>query len=264
MSGAEIFNLIGGIISILSFLFAVWVWMRSDIKIKELIGVIRSVHQITSTAIWESVVSPAKDYDSRLKQAEKNVGFLESIQKLTEEYAGGESKPFHDRNLRILLDKYVLWTTSMLDDYESGKNLTEVWVVTKDLKPDSTDEETGKLVNRNLKKGVKYVFFFPDSMTHLEAEKNRLLKNVNATASKLRNQIKFVSLSQNKYAELVTDGNIVLYFHDKNRNLIPKCFEEIVFTQIRERGIFWQEHADDESNRLKYLLELELNEQPNA
>lgn len=263
MSGADIFNVVSSIVSILSFLFAIWVWLRSDIKIKELLGVIRASHHIASTAVWESVVSPAKDHDMRLKQAEKNVGFLESIQRLTEQYAI-ESKTLYDRNLRVLLDKYVLWTTSMLDDFEAGKDLTEVWIVSKDLKPDASDEGTGKLVNKNLRKGVKYVFFYPDGLQYFQSEKQRLLRNINATTDKLSRQVRFVCLSQSKYAELAADGNVALYFHDKDRSVTPKCFEEIVFTQVHERGIFWQEHSDDEANRIRYLLGLELNEWRNA
>jgi hypothetical protein len=145
----------------------------------------------------------------------------------------------------------------MLDDFEANKKLTEVWVVSRDLKPDSSNEEVGKLVSRNLRKGIKYIYFCSEDLPHFQAEVQRLLKNINAVG-KIINRVQIVILNRRTYDVLSSNGNIVLYFHDKKRSLLPKCFEEIVFTQIQERGTFWQEHSEDQADKIRYLLEPEL------
>lgn len=70
------------------------------------------------------------------------------------------------------MERGVILTGLSDHDSEMSKEITEVWVVTPDLKPDSSDEIVGKLVNKNLKAGKKYIFFYPEDLLHAGAENN--------------------------------------------------------------------------------------------
>jgi hypothetical protein len=256
MDKSEVFNIVVGLITIVSFIFAIVVWLKSNTKIGELIKVIKSIHEISNLAIWEFRISPAKGYEMRLRQAEETLGFMTSIREITTPYVT-KSKSLGDENLKMLLDKRILWTTNTLDDFEATKELAEVWIVSQDLKPDSCDEETGKLVKKNLQKGIKYTYFCPDDLQNVQGERNRLLRNIGVTEKKAKDQVRILQIDRAKYDALFSSGNTVLYFHDVARRLLPKCFEEILLTQMHNRGIFWQEHSTSQADKIRSHLEAE-------
>lgn len=258
MTSLEIFSIVSGVVSILSFLFAVWIWMRADMKIKELRNIIRTIDELAGTAIWEFHTAPARDYELRLRQAEKTLGFMTSIQKTAEHYSSN-AKAMHDTSLGVLLDRRVLWTVSMLYDFEASTNVSEIWIISRDLKPDCSDEEVGKLINRNLRRGRKYVYFCLDDIPYIQIEMQRLLQNLGTEGTKLRERVRIVPLNRTNYNSLFSNGNLALYFRDENRSLPPKCFEEIIFTQVSERGAFWQEHSEEQAIRMRHWLETALN-----
>jgi hypothetical protein len=53
MSLIEWLGVVSAIVSILAFLFAVWVWLRSNAKTRELERVIQSVYDVSGTIIWD-------------------------------------------------------------------------------------------------------------------------------------------------------------------------------------------------------------------
>jgi len=262
MASMDIFNITVGIIGIIAFVFSVWVWMRSDIKIRELLGVICTIDEIVGTAIleWESVI--AGDYELKLRQAEKTQGFVSSIKKLTAQFVPQRIRISGESAIGRLIERNVLWTKAMVWDIEASKETTEIWLVTPDLKPDVSDETVGKLVQKNIRSyGKRYVYFYPDDLPHAESETARLLKNIGLTdsdAKRLRDKVTLVPLSKSKHGQLFVGGNIILYYRDEHRILMPRCFEEVVLTKFPERGAFWQEHAESKTNELRHLLAAEL------
>lgn len=261
MTGMDIFNITVGTLGAISFVFSIWVWMRSDMKIRELSGIIGTIHDISGTAIWELQTMLPEDSNTILRQADKTHGFLVSIQKLTERYSMPSSRIGGSSALGQLIERGVVQTQSSIWNVEVSKEVTEVWLVTPDLQPDCAVEPVGRLINRNIKSGKRYVYFYPDDLPHLENEVARLYKNIGALDShshKLKDRITLVPLSRAKHGDLFVRGNIIFYFHDEQRNIPPKCFEEIVLTQVSERGAFWQEHSESKSNYLRHLLEAEI------
>jgi hypothetical protein len=256
MTGIDILNIIAGIITIGSFIFALWVFIRSEMKIKELRDTLNTIDDIAGTAIWEFHVAPARDYELRLRQAEKILGFMTSIRKITERYSS-KIKTTFDTSITLLLNKNILWTIARLYDFELSRKVTEAWIVSKDLKPDAFDEEVGKLIYKNLRNGTNYVYFCSEQIPHLDSEISRLYKNLNANDGKIKNQVKVIKIStQNE--DIFSNGNIALYFHDETKNSTPRCFQEIVFSQLTDKGAFWQEHDGQRANDLKYMLEAEI------
>ena len=260
MTGIDIFNIVVGILGIISFVFAIWVWLKSDTKIRELSGIIDTVYDIAGTAMLEFQTTVTEDYEAKLRQVEKMLGFIMSIRKLAQRYAKQESQFAKNAALPLLIEQGIVWTKANVLNFENSKEITEVWLITPDLKPDSSDPVTGKLVSQNIKKGKTYTYFYPDDVPHVDMEIARLFQNILADdhSQKLKSKIRLVPLSRTQYSELFARGNIILYFRDQQRNLPPKCLEEIVLTQVADRPILWQEHSETKSKELRHLLETEI------
>jgi hypothetical protein len=260
MSIIEIVGIVSGIISILAFVFALWVWIRSEAKVRELAKVIQAIHDIAGTAIWESHTTLAEDHETKLRQAEKALGLVSSIRKLTGPYVHS-SRVIEDTEFGMLIERGIIWSTAMMWNIEASKQVTEIWLVTPDLKPDSSDEIAGKIVHRNISNEKRYVYFYPDDLPHIEAETAKLLQNLGLTgihSKKLMKRVKLVPLNRARYGELFARANTVLYFRDEHRALSPRCFDEVILTKVSERGLFWQEHNTGKAEELCHLLEVEL------
>jgi hypothetical protein len=52
-------SIISGIIGIMGFIFAIWVWLRADTRVKEITAAMQAMHDIADSALWESQCSPA-------------------------------------------------------------------------------------------------------------------------------------------------------------------------------------------------------------
>lgn len=263
MTGIDTFNVVVGVLGIISFVFSIWVWMKSDMKIRELSGIIESIHDITGTVIWESQITLAEDYGIRLQHAERTLGFVTSIRKLTSRYIAQKATRTHDGNLGQLIERGIVWTKPMVMNVETSKETTEIWLVTADFKPDSSDKAVGKLINNNINDGKRYVYFYPDDLPHFETEQARLFKNILLEGPrfvKYKEKVKLVPLNRSKHSQLFTGGNIIFFYLDEHRSLPPRCFEEIVLTQVSERGSVWQEHSETKANDLRHLLASELHQ----
>ena len=156
-------NIVSAIVGIGSFIFSVWVWIRADARIRELSGIIDTIYEISDTAIWEAQIILGDDQEIVLRKSEKTLGFLSSIRKLTGQYSKKKLDLGDDR-LNYLVNHGVLWTMQMVLNIEASKEITEMWVVTPDLKPDSSDQLVGEKVKRNLKNNKRYIYFYPDNL----------------------------------------------------------------------------------------------------
>ena len=65
MTGTEIFNIIAGIITILSFVAAVLVWTRSSSRLRELSQTITTVHEIAGMAVWGGQATMTEDQEAQ-------------------------------------------------------------------------------------------------------------------------------------------------------------------------------------------------------
>ena len=143
---------------------------------------------------------------------------------------------------------------------ETSKDVVEVWLITPDLEPDSSDLSAGKVVGKNIANGKKYTYFFPHDLQYAETKTARLYNNLGLLNKNKKGaqKVTLVPLNREQYSNLFARANLVLYFRDNERNLMPRCFEEIVFTKISERGMFWQEYPEAKSEEIFYNLENEL------
>ncbi|WP_353571627.1 hypothetical protein [Candidatus Albibeggiatoa sp. nov. BB20] len=260
MASLDIFTVIAGVIGIMSFLFSGWVWMKSDTKIRELRNVINTVHDISSTVLWEENMLLAESHETRLRQADKTIGYIMSLIKLTEHYSGNKHKYESSMELDLLIDKGIIWTNAMIGELEMSPNIKITWLITPDFQPDSSQATTGKMVNKCIKKGNKYVFFYPDDLPHVNSEIDRLMNNIglsNYKKSELDKYALTIPLNRQKYTNLFDTGNTILFFFDTQRHLIPRCFSEISLTRVPERGVFWQEHTDVKTNEIRHILQEE-------
>ncbi len=258
MTSLDVFTIIASVIGIISFLFSAWIWMKSDTKIRELINVINTVHDISITVLWEENMLLAESYETRLRQADKTIGYITSLVKLAEKYTGNKHKYESSMEIGILVEKGIIWTNPMIGELEMSQNIKITWLVTPDFQPDSSQSTTGKMVNKCIKKGNRYVFFYLDDLPHSSSEIDRLMNNIGLSNYKKTEIDKYaltIPVNREKYSNLFENGNTILFYSDFHRHLIPRCFREIPLTRVPERGIFWQEHTDIRANEIRHMLQ---------
>jgi hypothetical protein len=261
MTGIDEFNIIASLIGIFSFIFAIWEWISSNSKIRELKGTLSTIYEIAGTAVWEENLAGKESDEVRLKQAAKTIGFMISIRKAAEHFVDKKLSSV-EGELGQLIEQGIIWTPPMLIEIETSKDTTEVWLITPDLRPDAHDEIAGKVVNKNLKNGKNYVFFYPNDMPFAENEIASLYQNLgltDATSDKMRKRVTTVSIDRKTNNHLFNKGNVVLYFRDFKRSLNPRCFEELILDHVPQRGAFWQELSDKKVLELKHLLDNEMH-----
>lgn len=160
MSFTEWLGVVSGIISVFAFVFAVWVWMRSDMRVKELTGTLQAIFDISGSILWETMKLKGENADARLRQAERAIGLASSIHTLSSKYVSNV-KSSSGTELTALVERGIVWTLSMLWNIETSVAVKEVWLVTPDLKPDVSDPEMGEVVGGNLKKGNDMFIWCP-------------------------------------------------------------------------------------------------------
>lgn len=252
-------NIVSAIVGIGSFIFSVWVWIRADARIRELSRIIDTIYEISDTAIWEAQIILGDDQEIILRKSEKTAGFLSSIRELTSQYSEKKLDLGDDR-LNYLVHHGIILTMQMVLNIEVSKKITEVWVVTPDLKPDSSDKLVGEKVRRNIKNNKRYVYFYPDNLSHKDAAISMLYENIGVIDSKGKTgeDVTLVEIDRAKYRELFVHDSTILYFRDRYRSLPPRCFEEVGFSQLENRTLFWQEHSESKSLEFFHFLNSEL------
>jgi hypothetical protein len=256
-------SIVSGILGVLSFVFALWVWMKSDMKVSELIGALQSIYEISDSILWETSNLSAEDTETRLRQAERAIGLTSSIHTLSSRY-GSAASGYGSTEIGALIRRGIILTRSMIWNIETSPEIREVWLVTHDLKPDVSDVPTGNLVGKNLRSGKRYVYVVPSSIPNFADLTLRLEANlgVKPLKSRHRNFLKVVQIDKADFPLSSAAGNMIFFFKGDSRTSRGDAFREIVFTQVSERGIFWQHCADDEAESIYQFLRPRLEWRP--
>ena len=251
-------GVVSAIVSILAFLFAVWVWLRSNAKTRELEGVIQSVYDVSGTIIWDMQVLNSEDSTTRLSNAEKSLGLVSALHTMTGKYAGS-GMILQETELGTLLQRGVVWNNRMITELERSERVREIWLVTPDLEPDLSDPRTGRIVANNLKSGKRYVYFCPSDLDELEVEQTRLLANIGALkSSRQASRVTIVPIDPKVHGRIFQRGNTIFFYSENPEWAAGTAFEEVIFTRISARGIFWQEHAPAVAGEIQSALRKEL------
>jgi hypothetical protein len=257
MGFGEWFGIVGGIISIIAFLFSVWIWMRSDIKVRELLGAIQAAHDISGSIMWELSKVPGEDAAVRLRQAEKALGLVSAIHTLSSKYADPKASR-RQTDLDELLERGIIWSNAMIWDLERSALTKEVWLVSSDLEPDLSEPEAGSLVNKNVRAGTRYTYFYPEGLGDIAELRARMLVNLDVTKSpRLQNMISFVAVDSEVHRGLFRPGNVIFYFEGDPLTAAMHALEEVVLTKIPRRGLLWQELTRPAAEELVRKLRLE-------
>jgi hypothetical protein len=246
-------GVVSGIISILAFIFAVWVWIRSDAKIRELDGIIQTAYDITGIIRWDMQNVQAEDSATRLRNAENALGAVSALHAMVGKYATSTSN-VRQTEIGILLERGVIWTIPMIYELERSRQVQEIWLVTADLEPDLSNPATGKIVANNLKDLKRYVYFCPGDMRELETKTRRLMANIGALKSAESSRVTVIPVDPARQGQVFQRGNVIIFFEQDPTWGPYHAFEEVVFTRIPERGIFWQEHTPAVAAEIQAVL----------
>ena len=199
----------------------------------------------------------AEDSATRLRNAENSLGAVSALHVMAAKYAKNAAN-FRETEIGALLERGVIWSIAMIHELERSAQVQEVWLVTPDLEPDLSNPRTGKLVANNLRNRKRYVYFCPSDMRDLETKKKRLLVNVGALRTQESSRVTIVPVSRAHYEQISQRGNIIIFFTQESEWGAYNAFEEVVFTKISERGIFWQEHTQAVAAEIRAVLKDEL------
>ena len=249
-------GVVSSIVTLLSFAFAVWIWMRSDMRVRELTNTLQAIFNISGDIMWESIAITGESPSARRLQAERMVGMASSIHTLSSKYVQDvHRQTWRGAELSTLIERGIVWTLSMLWNVEAAPDTKEVWLVTPDLKPDISDPIVGEAVSNNLRRGKRYVYFVPDGLSDLPDLTVRLKANLKADApkSRLSDLISVVQIDTQQYLTAL-GGNIAFYFKADPMVSRGIAFREIVFTQVADRGVFWQQCSEAEADSLYRFL----------
>lgn len=260
MTVIEWLGVVSAILSILAFIYAVWVRLRTDIKVRELEGVIQAAYDVTGTILWEMQAVPIEDPTARLRSTERSLGEVSALRAVTGRYVR-DTAGFRQTELGELIERGVVWSTAMLWDVETSERVKEVWLLTPDLEPDLSDPAAGAVVGQNLKHGKRYVYFCSSRIRNLEAEKQKLFANLGILKSaRLISRVTIIPIDEEHHEKLFRRGNAIIFFFDDPAWETGRAFEEMVFTKVPERGIFWQECAPMAAQQIQAILKQELED----
>jgi hypothetical protein len=258
MSVVAWLGVVSAIVSILAFMFAIWVWLRSDIKVRELEGVIRAAHDVAGTIQWEMQTVRVDDPAARLRSTERSLGEVYALRAITAQYVKGPVvRPGPE--FGGLMERGVIWSTSMLWDIETADRTRDIWFVTPDLEPDISDPTVASVVSANLKRGKRYIYFCPANILHRETTKTKLLASIGALKSdRLAARVTIVPVEDTQ-GQIFQRGNVIIFFFENADWETGRAFEEIVFTKLSARGLFWQEYPAAVAEQIKVRLKQELD-----
>ena len=250
---------VSGVVSILAFLFAVWVWLKSDIKVRELTGTIQALHEIADSIIWETQILPGEDTSTRLSQVEKCLGLVSAMRTLSSKFVG--DRQYYDATeLGALIQRGIIWSSNMLTNLEESSDVCEVWFVSQDLEPDLSEKKTGDMVKRNLVAGKHYIYFYPSQLDGAKDKIRTLRRNIGADDPRRAKSVVLVPLADTLDLPIFSRSNVIMFFKDKPVYGTQLVLQEIVFTKVSRRGIFWQEHDPQYARRLFEVLHREVME----
>jgi hypothetical protein len=255
-------SVVSGVIGVLSFVFAFWVWMRSDVRVRELTGTLQSIYDISGNILWETINLSAEDTETQLRQAERAVGLASSIYTLSSNYVSATPE-YRATEIGALIKRGIILTRAMIWNIETSSAVKEVWLVTPDLKPDVSEKAVGDVVGTNLRKGKRYVYFVPANLDNLPDLALRLEANlgISSLKSRQRKLLVLVRLEVADFQISAGTGNVIFFFKTDSKSSRGDAFREIVLTKVSELGVFWQECTDAEAESMYQLLRKRLEEQ---
>jgi hypothetical protein len=259
-------SVVSGIIGILGFVFAIWVWMRSDFKVRELqdtldfkVGELRNtletVYETCGTILWETRFLTPEDKDARLSQLDKSIGLVSGIRTLASRYS--ENARHGTSELELLIERGVLWSLEMLQRIERSADVREVWLITHDLEPDLNDPTAGSVVSNNLKAGKSYKYFFPENLDDADAKMWQLRENVGATSPDSR--VEFFPVADRPEIKVSSPANVILFFKDSHFYATDLVYQEVILTKVSRRGHFWQEHDPKHARQVLESMRAEVH-----
>jgi hypothetical protein len=252
----NLLNVISGVVTIGSFGFAIWIWLDSTHTVRALNGAIRTMHEIATTAIRESEYAETTSEIARERHADRAHGYFTGIRAVATQFLPKGDASFLGVG-DYLLERGIVRSKRHIDDIERSKETTEVWLITPDLKPDTTSAETGETVSSNLKRGVRYVYCVPGDLPNLPLETSRLYENIGKgiPVAELRDIAKVIPITASECPLLFPrHQNLIFFFRDRLRDGLPRCFEEVLFTKVSERGLYWQEHNDLKTQEFRRIV----------
>lgn len=238
--------------SVIVTVWALWVMAHARTRSAELERVLAVIDGVARESLTDIASTPTRDDTAQTKLRAALRANVQSIRVMVAIHLG-TSEQFADRNITMLVERRLVWTQFELWDIEASPEVPEVWVVTPDLEPDRSGTPQGRLVSANLKKGKRYVYYYPADLPDEQAQVERLMNNISDTRGR-RNveNVRMVPLPREEYGDLFSAGNSMLYFLDAERAQPPQLFKEI--SAISDRAQFWSPRSEQEAIALRNRL----------
>lgn len=229
-------------------------------KVRELTGALQSIYDISGSILWETISLRGEDAETRLRQAERAVGLASSIHTLSSKYAVA-IPGYRSTEIGVLVERGVIVTLPMLTNIETSPSVKEIWLVTPDLEPDLSQPSTGTMVNRNIRSGKRYVYFVPTSLQNLPDLIVRLKYNAGGGSTKANSRnLRVIPVEVKDFPISIGTGNMIFFFKTDSTSSRGDAFREIVLTRVADRGIFWQECTDSETESVYQFLRRKIGE----
>ena len=168
--------------------------------------------------------------------------FSDQLQKTYEDFIDVDCLNCSKRNVEIISpekyeEKMNIYSLKVLEDIEKNMKCDEeIWILTSDVKLETTASNISKIMDTNLNKGVIYKYFIPDiiknSATILELEnKNKKYINFNLVVVDGRNKFLFEKM------------DVVIYSpnNDNRKGFIcinfSNCDEEHLFKRLSDEEL---------------------------
>lgn len=215
----------------------------------------RTIHDLCFQSQLRTKNYPGGDIHGLALQRESLNSTIASIQRIAQEFSD-----------RLVFQGEFVWG-SELGAMEEAKDISRVWLISRDLLPDSEDTELQGIVARNLSLGRRYRYVFPDILPTEVA--NSLMSNIRTQLHKVTGHISEpncdvilipVPLAQNQ--RLFAGGSLAVYEINPGslRPDMPStvlAFEEVMIPDER-RGALWRRHGDIHAKSLLgFLKQLE-------
>jgi len=247
-------DLIGWIIAVISIIISIIIYYKSrlskkelDNKSEKLDSFAKSIHDIAFNKLLQ-IKNVPPDLQGMARQRDS----LASILKAIHTYAKNETK-------LSLKGEYIHGTE--LGEIEASNNVTDVWLISLDLRPDIEEFDLMRSVAKNLSKGRKYHYFyaqdFVEDATKLETGIFSNLSQAEKSAIKKSKSLSLMPLDHKKYKHYLTGNSVAIYeFQNKNgkgAQIDVIGYDEIVLPNER-RGSLWQRQLDFRAKSILSVL----------
>jgi hypothetical protein len=248
-----IIGIVSGIFGIVSYVVAERMKHDAQFKLHQYSSDLETISHMASSALWEVEVARGEHDPISVRKHELVKACLTNIRLMTAKYIDTRPSHIKDDLFVQLLERRIVWSQPQVWELEQSASVGEIWLVTPDLEPDLSDRYLAQMTNRNLQRGKHYVEFYYEDLedAHNKIKAARKMMGISNDSKSLL----YIPLSKDKYQQIA--ARINLYFDDKERIILPRCFEEITFTQIQTVATFWQEPSEAKTRKIWRLLEEE-------